>query len=230
MSTHNLIEEPQISEEAVVQYLRTHPDFFERQAQLLSVIKLPHLCGGVVSLVERQVSLLREQNRQLDRKLLDLVTVARDNEHLSRRLHHLALSLLEADDLNSVVATAQDVLRSQFKADFVVIQLIARTPSCDPLHAISPQDPALEQFADLFENKRPVCGRLHPEQAQFLFNTQAQEIQSAVMVPLYEGDRIGLLALGSRDEHRFHPGMGTLFLGYLGELISRAITGSLRAR
>jgi uncharacterized protein YigA (DUF484 family) len=29
----------------------------------------------------------------------------------------------------------------------------------------------------------------------------------------------GLLAIGSQDASRFHPGMGTLFLTHLGELI-----------
>ncbi|MDX1335254.1 MAG: DUF484 family protein [Gammaproteobacteria bacterium] len=31
------------------------------------------------------------------------------------------------------------------------------------------------------------------------------------------------MAVGSRDANRFYPGMGTLFMGTLGELISRAI-------
>ncbi len=225
---HRLKKEESVSEEAVVQYLRAHPEFFERQTQLLTLIKLPHITGGPVSLVERQITLLREKNRQLERKLMDLVSVARDNEHLSSRLHHLALGLMEADGLDAVLGTAQEVLRGEFKADHVFIRLIGETPGAGGLHFIDPGEPGLGLFDGLFESKRPICGRLTREQTAFLFAEHAEEVASAVVVPLTDADRLGLIALGSREQTRFHPGMGTLFLGYLGELVSRAVITELR--
>ena len=210
-----------VSEEAVESYLRAHPDFFERHVELLGIMRLPHrVDGGAVSLVERQVALLREKNRQLERKLMDLVQVARDNEHLSSRLHRLALALMDADSLDAVLATAQDLLRGEFKADHVVVRLMGAE---DSPHVEPADTPGFTLFNEMFETKRPLCGRLSKEQLAFLFREHEDEIASAVAVPLYTTERSGILALGSQEETRFHPGMGTLFLGYLGELVSAAV-------
>lgn len=210
-----------LTEATVEAYLRAHPDFFERHVSLLDILKLPHPSGGAVSLIERQVGLLRDKNRHLERKLMDLVQVARDNEHLSTRLHHLALALMDADSLDATLATVQEQLREEFKADHAVIRLLGDPESA--AYFVDAQDSRLMYFEDLFKNKRPVCGRLQQDQLNFLFTDDAPRIASAVMVPLISSERVGLLALGSHEESRFHPGMGTLFLGYLGELISKAI-------
>lgn len=210
-----------LTEAAVEAYLRAHPDFFERHLSLLDVLKLPHPVGGAVSLVERQVGVLREKNRQLERKLLDLVQVARDNEHLSSRLHHLALGLMDADGLDAVLATVQEQLRGEFKADHAVIRLLGEAGQGP--HFIAASSAELAAFEDLFRNRRPVCGRLTGAQRGFLFGEQAGAVASAVMVPLLGTEPLGILALGSHEASRFHPGMGTLFLGYLGELISKAV-------
>jgi uncharacterized protein YigA (DUF484 family) len=212
-----------VSEAEVEAYLRAHPDFFERHIALLDVLKLPHRTGGAVSLVERQLGLLREKNHQLERKLMDLVQVARDNEQLSARLHRLALALMDADGLDSVVASARDQFRSEFHADHVVLRLIAREPNERADYFMPADTHELELFAKLFETQRPICGRLGQRQREALFGDEAEAVVSAVLLPLSEGQPLGLLALGSREAGRFHPGMGTLFLGYLAELISRAV-------
>ncbi|MBD3619439.1 MAG: DUF484 family protein [Chromatiales bacterium] len=215
---------PALTDEAVDAYLRAHPDFFERHTELLALMRLPHhVGGGAVSLVERQVGLLRDKNRQLERKLMDLVQVARDNEHLSSRLHRLALALMEADGLDGVLATTQELLRSEFKADHVVVRLIGEPGAADSPHHVDPEDDGLAAFDELFDTRRPACGRLSQRQLGFLFGEHAGEVASAVAVPLFNAGRLGVLGLGSREDTRFHPGMGTLFLGYLGELIAGAV-------
>ena len=78
-------EETVTDEEAVAQYLQNHPEFFEGYADLLARMRIPHPAGGAVSLVERQMSILRQQNRQFERKLVDLVEVARSNDQLTSR-------------------------------------------------------------------------------------------------------------------------------------------------
>lgn len=228
MSTHTNLAEDALSEEAVEAWLRAHPDFFERHLALLEVLRLPHPAGGgAVSLIERQIGWLRDKNRQLERKLLDLVQVARENERLSQRMHHLALGLMDADSLDAVLATTQEQLRTEFRADHVVVRLLGNPG--DGLHFMAGNDPALDALEKLFETRRPLCGRLSDEQLSALFPEDDEPLQSAVAVPLMEGSRrLGVLALGSREETRFHPGMGTLFLGYLGEIISHAVATRLK--
>lgn len=214
-----------LNEEAIEHYLRAHPDFFERHASLLSVLRIPHHTHGAVSLIERQVDVLRTKNRQMERKLMDLVQVARDNEGLSTRLHRLALGLMEADGLDAVLATTKELLRSEFQSTQVIVKLLADPDEAGRLgmHFVDKQDPGLSMFKELFDSRRPVCGRLTAAEAEYLFDPEAGEVSSAVMIPLHSAENMGILALGSNEPDRFHTGMGTLFLGYLGELISRAI-------
>lgn len=227
MSTHTNLAEDALSEEAVEAWLRAHPDFFERHESLLDVLRLPHPAGGAVSLIERQIGWLRDKNRQLERKLMDLVQVARENERLSQRMHQLALGLMDADSLDAVLATTQEQLRTEFRADYVTVRLLGEADG--GLHFVSETHPGVLPFGGLFDTRRPLCGRLSDDQMAALFPDAGEPVRSAVAVPLLEGHRrLGILALGSREETRFHPGMGTLFLGYLGEIISHAVATRLK--
>jgi uncharacterized protein len=218
-----------LTEETVEHYLQDHPDFFERHSGLLKALKIPHPRGQAISLVERQLEVLRARNRQLERKLIDLVQIARDNEALSSHLHRLALGLMEAEDLSGVIAITNDLLSAEFPSTRVVLKLFENP--CTALqanaHLLADDDPAVGLFDSMFKMKRPICGLLADERVHCLFGGNAPDVASAVMIPLIDGRRLGVLALGSADKERFHAGMGTLFLGYLGELVSRAIMSHL---
>lgn len=217
-----------LTDEAVEFYLCQHPDFFERKPALLTSLKLPHPTGGAVSLIERQVELLRSKNRQLERKLMALVQVARDNEGLSTRLHRLALGLMEAESLDDVLATTKELLLSEFPSTTIAIRLLASLPEAagrpEVMHLDSPGAALLDQ---LLECKRPLCGALKEDEKWFVFGPAAKEVISAVITPLSDGRKFGLLGLGSARAGRFKAGMGTLFLDYLAELVSRAIREQL---
>lgn len=217
----------ELSEEAVADYLHKHPDYFVRHLALLDVLRLPHPTHGAVSLIERQLAVLRERNRQLERRLGELIQVARDNEHLSANLHQLALALLRADNLDSVLATARELLCDEFQADLVVVRLIDRDGTAQAPYAVSRDDPGLDEMEAMFTSRRPLCGRLRREQLDWLFGEDAVTVASAVVIPLLDTEPLGLLALGSRAPDRFHPSMGTLFLGYLGELLAGAVSVKL---
>ncbi len=220
-----------LNEDDIVRYLRAHPDFFERHTGLLEMIKLPHpASGGVVSLVERQVEVLRAKNNRLERKLMDLVEVARDNEGLSSRLHRLALGLMEAETLDDVVSISKEILRNEFTHTHVAIRLLDIVQGDDDasLHFMRSDQPEAAMFDQLFESKRPACTRPGDPQLAYLFPDVVPEVASSVMVPLVSDTQdLGVLAMGSADNDRFRSGMGTLFLGYLGELISCAVRAHL---
>ena len=212
-----------MEEKAIVSYLKNHPDFFHRHIDLLEILKVPHPSGVAVSLVERQIDLLRKKNNVLEKQLNTLIKAANNSENVVKRLHHLALELINSDSLNSAVASCQDILCNEFNADHVVLRLIGDGKDSKGLHFIKPNHPSLKHFDSLFKKQEAICGKLRPKQQLFLFGDQGVSIRSAVLIPLYETKAIGVLALGSCDEHRFNPSMGTLFINYLGELISRAL-------
>lgn len=214
------------SAEQVASYLAQHRDFFETHDELLDVLKLPHPhTGEAISLLERLVQRQRDRQMQLGRQLEDILRVARENERVVVSLHHLALELMTCDNLDDVVATCRDLMLSEFDADDVVLRLIGRGKSQDnSLYFIDPDDRTLKQMSGLFQKRQPVCGRLRPRQQVFLFGEDSAAIKSAVLIPLFEAREIGVLALGSKQADRFHPGMGTLFISQLGGLVSRALS------
>lgn len=205
----------------VSDYLSEHPEFFDSHPDLLTTLKFDHPSGKAVSLIERQVQVLREQNQDLKKRLLDLVAVARDNDRLSERVHRLTLDLLKAGSLVELLDALEHSLREEFMADAIVLHLPGLDESRQRETGARPltMDEALKALlpTPLAENK-PQCGRPKREQADFLFGDQAAAIESCAVIPLGDHASAGLLSIGSREVNRFNPCMGTLFLSHLGEL------------
>ncbi|MBT8108392.1 MAG: DUF484 family protein [Gammaproteobacteria bacterium] len=218
-----------ISEQTIHDYLSAHPDFFERHAMLLSSLALPHASGGAVSLVERQVSVLRQKELKLERQLKELIQVARDNDVLAAKIHALTLQLLAAGDLRRTVAVIEEALRSGFGADQSVLVLFGEPESFADVaagrffHVVRRNDDALQPFGTFLSGTTARCGRIRDSQRAFLFRNDADDIGSAALVPLGEGSEIGFLAIGSVDSERFHPGMSIDFLARLGELVAGSL-------
>ncbi len=218
-------------EEAVTRYLEDNPDYFLQHSEMLAGLKIPHPeRDGVVSLVERQLQVLRDQNHGLQRQLRELVTIARENDVLGGRLHHFALALVDAASIEDVLNTAQDLLRQEFKLDEVVIRFAGGTPAVVGRPEFSDgDDPQLSLLLKQFQRGRPICGGKYEDKVMhYLFGGAAGEVRSTAMIALGVDALEGVLCLGSRDPHRFHPEMGTVYLARIGELLTRAVARHLR--
>lgn len=202
-------------EAEIADYLIAHPDFFERYPDALAAIDIPHPTGDAVSLIERQVRTLREQSTTYRRQLESLVSVARENDGLAKRLHRLTLALIETQTFDEVLNTLQDELREQFQADAVEMKLFAS----DQLEAHA-HEPGPALFRDFLARARPNCGRLDRAKLEYLFGPQAGETGSAALIPLTAPPMAGVLAIGSRDPKRFHHGKSVDFLQRLAEVVS----------
>ena len=221
--------EEALTDEAVSGYLAAHPDFFERNPKLLGKLRIPHETGGTVSLVERQVSMLRQKEVQLERQLRELIQVARDNDVLAAKIHKLSIHLLAADSLNATVTAIEEAMRAGFGADHAVLVLFGNPDSFEDVdagrffRAIQRDDEALRPFATFLKGSGPRCGQVRDSQRKFLFRGDAEDIGSVALVPLGNKAGIGFLAIGSVDANRFHPGMSIDFLARVGDLISGAL-------
>jgi len=232
-----------IDEAAVVKYLRTHPDFFNTRAALLAELNLPHETGPATSLIERQVAVLRSQNRQYREQLQDLVHIAQDNERLILRLQQLTLNLLDTEQLPEIINLLRSTLQSDFHADAASLHL--RNLPLQQLPGISSDDfirvfihgdgsEAPQELARLFDNEKPCCGKFNGQILEAIFPEEGKQIATAALIPLTlksaslaEASCAGLLAIGSHDEHRFNAEMGTVYLQYMGELIGRKLAPHL---
>lgn len=218
------------SEEAVAEYLQRNPDFFERNGNVLARLRVPHERGvSTVSLVERQVLVLREKNQKLEGKLRELVDVARSNDALSDKIHNLARRLIRARGANELL----DALEASLREDFGASQwlMVVTRPGLPDLmqvqsghlRVVDRASPELRMFDTFFESSRPRCGQIRDSQRDYLFGEGTVSIGSAALVPLGANAAFGLLAIGSPDAERFLPTMSTDFLARIGELVSEAV-------
>ena len=221
----------QTDEERIERYLSLNPDFFERHQPLLARMRLPHMrTGSTVSLVERQVEVLREQKTEADRRLAEFIAVARANDTLAERIHRFTRRMLRAPNPVAAIGTLEASLREDFDAFHSVLLLTAPIASlanveAEPFLRKLPADDAnIRTFEALLATGKPRCGQVRDTQRDFLFGPESASIGSVALVPLGENGTLGLLALGSAERERFHPGMSTEFLKRMGELITDALS------
>lgn len=220
---------------AVRQFLTMNPDFFNQHSDVLPRLRIPHESGAAVSLIEKQVSVLRSKCNRLETSLRDLISVARENERLHMRLHRLIQDIISADSLDRLVSISQASLIENFKADDVRLFLTTgcdASPSGDePLertrhgnhYQLSPSDPIFKMFSKNFEDSETFCGPLDDEQRALLCTGCETELASAAVIPLQYNGQQGVLVMGSSDASRFAAGKGVMFLNQLGEVLSRRV-------
>jgi len=217
-------------EETVASYLQRNPEFFERHQAVLARLKLPHARGGsTISLVERQIEVLREKLAGLEHKLAELVRVARANDAIAERLHRFTRRLVRGVPRAAVIARIEAGLREDFDAFHAALVLIGATPECGVprfLRTVPADDPNLKSFESLFAGGKPRCGQARDSQREFLFGPEGLEMGSVALVPLGDKGSLGLLALGSADRDRFHPGMSTEFLARLADLVTDSLAAA----
>lgn len=207
--------------------LRENPDILQRHPELLVVLEVPHQAGGAVSLIERQIAVLRKQSSTQDDRLRELMDVGRDNVRLSESRHQLAVNLLAARDLDDVISTVLDVLQNNLAADHAVIRLFSDDKELIKQNTnlyVEEKSEAVMAFKTMLQQNNTVCGKGTVEQKEFLFNETAESIQSVAIIPLIGGSNLGLIGLGANDSERFKSSMGTEFLTQVGELVSAALT------
>jgi uncharacterized protein YigA (DUF484 family) len=231
MSTQRKPEflEEDMMEDAVHDYLETNPDFFEQHSDLLSSLRLPHVSGAAVSLVERQVSVLRQKDMKLERKLKELIEVAHVNDALSAKMHQLTLHLLASNNISETLSAMETALRTGFNADLSVLVLFGDPSNFEDVKVgrffkpVDRQTESLKAFSTFLKGNNPRCGQVRDSQRDFLFGKETDEVGSAALVPLGKKSEIGFLAIGSADANRFHPGMSMDFLSRLGDLVAESL-------
>ncbi|MFZ9965373.1 MAG: DUF484 family protein [Steroidobacteraceae bacterium] len=217
-----------IDDQAVIDHLLASPDFFERNASALLKLRLQDGRGGTVSLLERQVEVLRDRNRQLEARIAEFIDIGRTNDLLAARIHTLTTRLIHARGLDKVVDALESSLREDFDVPSPVLVLFRDDPSLAARESsfirLARRDaPEVKGFDTLLLSGKPRCGQVRDSQREWLFGTGAVEIGSVALAPLGPEGRYGLLACGSSDSQRFNPAISTDFLARIAELVTAAL-------
>lgn len=219
----------EIPESKVKDYLQEHPEFFHHNLDLLEQMSIPHPSGNAISLISKQLEIFRNRHHELETQLTSLIDIARENDTVANRMHELTLSMLDAASIEDIQANLEHVLFECFLTDFVALRII-RKMNNSPIDNlfIDPEDDSLNEFDQVLINNQPKCGRPTLKQAKILFGDAATEIKSCAMIPLLFTELEGILAIGSRQEDRFHQDMGHLFLTQMSEIVGTRLISLLQ--
>jgi uncharacterized protein YigA (DUF484 family) len=205
---------------AVAEYLKQNPKFFEDYADVVAEIFVPHPHGGhAIPIAERQIVTLREKNQELEAKFRELVAYGTENDQISEKVHRSTLALFAAPDLETTLAVLYHSLKEDFGVPQVAARLWGKVPEQSYLPELAATSSEIRQYAD--QLGQPYCGPVAAFESREWFE-DGDVLQSFAFLPLRTAQTFGVLALGSSDPDRFHPGMGTLYQTRLAELASVA--------
>ena len=207
----------------VADYLRRNPKFLKDFPDIAQELVIPREHGPAASLTAYQLEALRARNQELNERLADLIAIASDNEQLMVRVHSLTIGLLRANTLEETCRSFVAALNEDFHTDLVCLALFrdpVELPRAEWLLAAPEGSASLPEFSEFLSRHEPLCGRLAQDKLDRLFGERADRVQSCALLKV--GD-LGLLAIGSHDINRFHPGIGTIFLKLIAQTLAAAL-------
>lgn len=220
-----------ISVKQVRGYLRDNPSFFDENPDILETMIVPHNTEGAVSLIERQLAVLRSRNSEMKEQLDSLYSAAQENEMMFEKTNHLISGLLEANNLGALIESLYESLGSDYGVEAYSLTLFGDEVNLPKSMAqISSPDKAHKVIASILSTSGAVCGQLGASEMNFLFGDNKNFLGSAATVVLGQDSKLGVLALGNSDPHFYQNDMGTIFLDYLAEVLSRLLPQYLKSR
>ena len=212
--------------EDVAAYLQQYPDFFDRNAELLAHMTVPHPdTGRAISLSERQMHALRAKIAQLEHKFAELIRFGEENDEIGEKVHRMCLALMSAENFDDILQLTMTHLLDDFSVPHVALRIwnSVLTKEGDEF---APVSEAVSFLAG--DLQRPYCGTPCNDEVMGWFGESADAIRSICLVPLSrENAPFGLLAMGSEEPERFYPEMGTLYVRRIGDLVGAAVLAEL---
>lgn len=206
----------------VAAWLQANPEFFNEQAELLSRLRLVSpVIGKTISLHDRQIEVIREKNKGLERNLAELIRIARDNDTLLRHIQKWTRAILKSNN----DADRPQTLISELQSIFTIPHATLRLWNLDETYAEKWFTQDVSESIRIFAQglQAPYCGKNNDYEASRWLKAEA--IASIALVPLRtETGTFGLLVLGSPDETRFRADMATDFLSEIAQTASAALT------
>jgi uncharacterized protein len=235
-----------MNDREVAEYLLANPEFFAEHAEMLATIRLANPHGkAAVSLQERQMEMLRDKNKHLERRLAELLRYGHENDSIASKFNRWTIRVMAERDPYALPRTIAHGLRDIFD----VPQAALRVWDVAEPYAQADFARHVGEEVRIFASSltTPYCGaNTGFEAAQWLVpalsavsddnlagtatSESAHVTESIALLALRDPDgneeapTFGLLVMGSADARRFHDGMATDFLTQIGALASAALS------
>ena len=217
-----------VDEEQVKAYLKANPDFFKEHAELLVDLNFTHdTKGEAVSLIQRQVELLRNHLAQNRERLAELATNAKHNESLLTRFQALSIALVTAKDHNHAISILQRVICLDFGLSLVEVVVPENTWPEPMEQVISLPSEDYKEFSNSVYNIPIYLGKTPDNLREGVLNNKNELARSIAMIKISFAEHEGYVVIGSKDEHHFQNDMGTEFVTSIGDYLNAVLSRSL---
>lgn len=217
--------ENELSTEQVIEFLKANPDFFTTNADLLADLNFVHdTKGGAVSLIQRQVELLRTHLSQNRDRLVELARNAKHNESLLKRFQELCVALASAEDQNHTLNILQRTICLDFGLSLLKVVVIENTwqDAGEQIIELSQQD--FREFSNSIYNIPIYLGKTPPKLREGVLAAKNELARSIALIKIKYGDSEGYILVGSKDENHFQNDMGTEFVTFIGEYVNAVLS------
>lgn len=225
MNSDLLPDELPLTDEMIVSFLQDNPEFFNRHPELLTTLRISDPQRGVVSLVERQQTQLRQKVQTLEEEITQLMSIANHNEQLFALYNDLYLGLLDCTSIDSIMDCLHHTTTELLSlAD---VKLWLAQPYAGEHSSLIKND-----CAGILQNRLSdeafYFGRLQQSEQEMLFADSELPVGSVVLIKLeFDQQIVGFLAISSQDAEHFDPRMDTLLLSQFRRLVAKLIVKQL---
>ena len=193
-------------------FLLDNLDFFVTRESLVSEMEFKHSQSSASSILERQITKLRDEHKNVIKLLKSFIDTASINENLFKKSKDLTLKILESDTNDNI----KEIVEESFKKDFGV-------DDCKVEFFDNKAIDKLEKGTGLSMHKGAVhCGSFSNEKIALLFDDE--KIESLVIAVIVLKDEIGLLKLGSHDRTKYLGDEDTTFIEYIRDILEKKLS------
>ena len=211
-----------VSNKEIAEYLILNPNFFKENPEVLNSIEIIHESGAAVSLIQKQVELLRSNYNSTTDKLMELLGIAKNNEDIFILTKELILSLINASSIEEIVALIEKSFVADFGAKKSKVLFFTESSKNLPKGRVKNPAEARNILGNLLKPGKIFCGEVNKKVAKFIFN-QKTGVKEIALVPLNSSSLLGLIALGSDQPGKYSDNKDTLFLDFIAEVVSKLI-------
>ncbi|MCS5548128.1 MAG: DUF484 family protein [SAR86 cluster bacterium] len=210
------------SAKEVADYLILNPNFFKENPEVLNSIEIVHDSGAAVSLIQRQVELLRTDYNSTTDKLMELLANAKNNDDIFILTKKLILDLIDASNIEEITALLEKRFKKDFGADESRLMFFTESNKNIPKGRIKNPVESADRLAGLMKPGESFYGEVKQDITQFIFNDETA-IKEVALIPLTSNTLKGMIALGSVHQGKYTENKDTLFLDFVAEVVSGLI-------
>ena len=197
-----------LNEKEVEQFLLLNPDFLSKNSHILNALEIVHETGGAVSLIQKQVELLRENYNSTSNNLLGLIEIAKNNENIFIRTKELILDLILCKNSTDIISLTERRFEKTFQADKCKLIFFRENTNLPKGRIVNPKE-AHRVFGKKYNAADIYCGPINKKEC--------------VLVPIKNQDCPGLLALGSKKHGTYSEDYDSMFLEFISQVLANLI-------